>query len=143
MIDDRLEQEVITHEGKSKSVYKDSLGYDTIGIGRMCDKRKNAGLSDDEMLYLLRNDLSKAKLELTPYSWFITLDDVRQGVLIEICFNIGLDGFLQFKRMIQALSDKDYGLSAKELINSLWSKQVGPNRSQNMANRLKTGIYES
>lgn len=143
MIDERLEQEVIAHEGKSKWVYKDSQGYDTIGIGRLCDKRKNAGLSDDEMLYLLRNDLSEAKLELTPYSWFIALDDVRQGVLIELCFNIGIDSLLQFKRMIQSVSDKDYSLSAKELINSLWSKQVGPNRSQNMANRLKMGAYES
>jgi lysozyme len=138
----QLEQLVIGHEGKKKSAYQDSLGYWTIGVGRLIDKRKNAGLSDDEMLYLLRNDLTKAEQELLPFDWFKMLDPVRQDVMVEFCFNIGLGGVLEFKQMISLLLKKDYKGAAQDMLESLWAKQVGPNRSENMAKRLATGSYE-
>lgn len=138
---DNLIQVMIAHEGKNKSAYQDSLGYWTIGIGRLCDKRFNAGLSDDEMIYLLNNDIACSKKELNEYEWFTKLDDVRQGVLIELNFNIGLPHLLEFKSMIGYLNKSDYVNAPAAMIDSLWAKQVGEIRSTNMANRLRTGIY--
>jgi len=138
---DELTAKIINHEGKSKSVYQDSLGYWTIGIGRLCDKRFNAGLSDDEMLYLLNNDISASKSELDPFKWFSNLDDVRKGVMIELNFNIGLAHLLEFKTMISHLNNEDYLNASLAMLNSLWAKQVGVNRSTDMANRLRTGNY--
>jgi len=138
---DELEQRVINHEGKRKSAYQDSLGYWTIGIGRLIDKRMNAGLSDDEMLYLLRNDLAESERELMKFDWFTKMDRVRQEVLIELHFNIGLSNLLGFKNMIAYLSKGSYINAATQLLKSLWAKQVGENRSSDMAKRLRTGSY--
>ncbi len=138
---DNLEARVIRHEGKKKSAYQDSLGYWTIGIGRLIDSRKNAGLSDDEMLYLLRNDLAESEKELMRFPWFTKMDRVRQEVMIELHFNIGLANLLGFKNMIAYLTKGSYINAATQLLNSLWAKQVGENRSSDMANRLRTGSY--
>ena len=138
---DELQARIIAHEGKSKSAYQDSLGYWTIGIGRLCDKRFDAGLSPDEMLYLLSNDINNAKQEMNQFPWFTKLDDVRQGVLIELNFNIGLTHLLEFKSMITYLIHSDFSNAAEAMLDSLWAKQVGVNRSTDMANRLRTGTY--
>lgn len=137
-----LEQIIIAHEGEKSFVYPDSLGYWTIGIGRLVDKRKGGGLSQDEMIYLLQNDIAKARNELLPYSWFNNLDTVRQEVLIELCFNIGLGGILEFKNTLALIEAKEYEKASQNLLESLWAKQVGPIRSQNMAKRLATGSYD-
>lgn len=137
-----LRQRITEHEGKKQFVYKDSLGYYTVGIGRCLDQRiDGAGLSDEEIQYLLSNDIAKAKAELQHYTWYQILDEVRRGVLIELCFNMGLSHLLTFKEMLVALSTLDYEDAAKELLDSLWAKQVGINRSQDLANRLRTGKY--
>ena len=138
---DQLTQIVIKHEGMEKSAYQDSLGYWTIGVGRLIDSRKNAGLSNDEMLYLLKNDLNQCELELAHFPWFMALDTVRQDVLVELCFNIGLHGVLEFEQMIKALTAKDYDTASHCLLNSLWAKQVKAGRADNMALRLKDGFY--
>ena len=140
---DELLNVIKKHEGFSSSVYPDSLGYWTLGYGFCVDKRKNCGITEEEASYILNNQLSEAELQLQPYLWFTSLDKVRQGVLIELCFNIGLEGVLKFTQTIQAISNKDYNLAAKEMLNSLWCQQVGDNRANNMANRLKTGSYAS
>jgi lysozyme len=139
---DDLESIIISHEGKQKSAYRDSLGYLTIGIGRLIDKRKNAGLSDDEMLYLLRNDIAEAERQLMHFDWYKIQDIVRQDVLIEFVFNIGLEGVLEFKQMIAALEDKDYMKASTSMLNSKWAEQVGTIRSHNMAQRMLTGSYD-
>ncbi len=136
-----LIDKIIEHEGKSKSAYQDSLGYWTIGIGRLCDKRKNAGLSEEEMVYLLRNDLANSEAELSRYEWFTKLDRVRQEVLIELHFNMGLEHLLGFKGMLTYLDKGYYINAATQLLKSLWATQVGEHRANDMASRLRTGTY--
>ena len=129
------------HEGFSPWAYQDSLGYFTIGYGKLIDKRKNAGLTQEEAQYLLQNELNRCEIELSHFSWFMALDIVRQEVFIELCFNIGLSSLLQFKETITAVEAKNYQLAAENMLHSEWAKQVGPNRSNSMAQRLITGSY--
>ncbi len=136
-----LEHKLIEHEGMKKSAYEDSLGFLTIGIGRLIDARKGAGLSVDEIFYLMRNDIDRLHRELTNYSWFKCLNDVRQGVIIELAFNVGINGLLSFKRMIAALEPLNPPLAAKEMLDSKWAEQVGANRANDMASRLREGRY--
>ena len=138
---DQFTQIIIGHEGKEKSAYQDSLGFWTIGIGRLIDARKNAGLSDDEMVYLLNNDLEQCEIELSHFDFWTPLDRIRQDVIVELCFNIGLHGVLEFKQMIASLQSKDYAAAAMHLLNSTWAKQVKVGRADNMAARLKDGVY--
>lgn len=135
---DQLHSIIIQHEGLRLKPYKDTVGKLTIGVGRNLDDR---GISENEALFLLENDLYDCKIQLSKYSWYMNLDTIRQGVLIELTFNIGISKVLSFKNMIEALKISDYVNASKELLDSLWAQQVGPNRSNNMANRLLTGQY--
>jgi lysozyme len=133
---------LIVAEGKRKSAYQDSLGYWTIGIGRLIDKRLNAGLSEDEMLYLLNNDIAQARAELETFSWFTRLDPVREEVLIELHFSMGLEHLLEFHSMLNFIEQGYYLNAATQLMKSLWARQVGQHRAKDLANRLATGKYD-
>lgn len=137
----KLKERLKLHEGKKKSAYLDSKGYLTIGIGRCIDKKLDCGLTDEEIFYLLENDLNKSHKELSQFDWYKKLDDVRREVLIELHFNMGLPKLLTFKKMIAALSQKNYPLATQELLNSKWKDDVGVNRSTDIAQRLLNGKY--
>lgn len=139
-MDDKLISLIKLHEGIKLLPYIDTVGKTTIGVGR---NLTDIGISNDEAMMLLNNDINKAEIELAHFTWFTQLDTVRQGVLIELCFNIGLTSLLKFTQTIQAIESKDYNSAAMHLLNSKWASQVGTGRSENMANRLKTGSYGS
>jgi lysozyme len=133
---------IIDHEGMEKSAYQDSLGFWTIGCGRLIDSRKNAGLSVDEIFFLLRNDLNDCRSQLTIYAWFKCQDDVRQGALIELCFNLGITHLLEFKNMLDAIGRKNYPEAVKALLNSKWAEQVSKNRVDDISYRINFGRYK-
>jgi lysozyme len=137
-----LKAQIIAHEDIKQSAYQDSLGYWTIGIGKLIDARKGGKLSLDEINYIFNNSLQDAYNDLKNYSWFNKLDAVRQGVLIELDFNIGLPALLKFVMMIAALKNNDYAEAAEQLKHSLWANQVGPIRVNDMCYRLIYGAYQ-
>ena len=137
-MDDKLLNLIKLHEGIKLFPYIDTVGKTTIGVGR---NLTDVGISNDEAIMLLNNDINKAEIELAHFTWFTQLDTVRQGVLIELCFNIGLTSLLKFTQTLQAIQSKDYDAAAMHMLNSKWASQVGTGRSENMANRLKTGSY--
>lgn len=141
MTDTNLEQRIIGHEGIRKSVYKDSLGYYTIGIGFCCDPRLNLGLSVDECMMILRSRIENLKRQLANFSWYKNQNEVRQGVLIELSYNLGLTKLRTFKNFLAAMEKADYSKAVQELKNSLWAKQVGQGRVNDICNRVQTGSY--
>ena len=79
-------------EGEVLHEYKDHLGYSTIGIGRLIDKRKGGGITSEEAAYLLGNDVDKVIDQLNKrLPWWTKLDDARKGVLINMAFQMGID----------------------------------------------------
>jgi lysozyme len=132
-----LFDQVIRHEGKKNKPYLDTKGKLTIGVGRNLTDR---GLSDDEIMFLLTNDLMDCAADLhMAFDWFESLDEVRTDVMLELCFNMGLTTLLEFEKMLAAMARKDYKTAAKELLDSQWRKDVGPTRSNVLANQLRTG----
>lgn len=109
------------HEGTKLKPYQDSVGKTTIGIGRNLTDR---GISKEECYYLFNNDLNLVYSELMEYDWFKELDDVRQYVLMDMCFNIGITKLLQFSKFIAALEIKNYVMAANQMLNSKWADQV-------------------
>lgn len=141
-LESKLRDRLYANEGKKKSAYQDSLGYWTIGCGRLIDAKKNAGLSDAEIDYLLTNDIQTARLALQSFSWYLKQDQVRKDALVELCFNLGRDGLLGFKKMIAALDTLNYKLAVQELLDSKWATQVGKERINDLVYRLKNGAYQ-
>ena len=127
------------HEGLSLKPYKDSLGFLSVGYGRCLDKK---GISIQEAEMMLDNDVSDCMAQLRvnlPY--FDVLDSVRQDVLINMCFNLGLTGLQKFKLTLLHLQHGDYSMAAESMLDSKWAKQVGP-RGVELSEMMRTGKYQ-
>ena len=129
------------HEGVETYAYKCSENKTTIGVGRNVDKAGRLGLSDDEVDYLLQNDIDRVILELdSEYDWFSDLDDVRQDAMIDISFNLGQTRLRAFKNALSAMSEGDWDEAADQFMDSRWSEQVGI-RAKNLTEMIRTGEY--
>jgi lysozyme len=133
---DHLEAE----EGRRKSAYQDSLGYWTIGIGRLIDARRGGGLSDAEINYLLANDVNKAIAQMQGWpSWErVKSDPARATALISMCFQLGATGLAGFKNSLAAIAQGAWTTAAASLRASLWAKQT-PNRAKRVIAMIETG----
>ena len=137
----RLRDMIKRHEGVETHCYKDHLGLETIGVGR-CIAEGSLGLSDDEIDYLLDNDIVRCIKELTrSLPWFSSLDEVRKEALIDLCFNLGLTRLLGFKKALAAIEVSDWDTAKVELLDSRWANQVG-NRAQEISEMIRTGVYQ-
>lgn len=148
---DSLKQHVIDalkiDEGEVKVngkhvVYKDHLGYDTLGYGRLVDRRKGGGLSDKEANYLLNNDVNERIESMqSRFPHFSRLNEPRQAALINMSFQLGVAGVLGFKKMVAAIGEGKFNKAADEALDSLWAKQT-PNRAKRISNQIRTGLYQ-
>lgn len=107
---------IIGEEGFRQFPYKDTTGHWTIGFGRNLEDH---GISRDEAQVLLLNDIKIAINELDRnYPSARSLDVSRQMVLIDMCFNLGIAGLMEFRKMLDALSSNNYKEAAQEIMNS-------------------------
>ena len=128
------------HEGVESHVYRCSAGFETIGAGRNISK-SGLGLSDDEVDYLLENDIVRVIKELSSeYPWFKDLDDVRKDAIIDISFNLGATRLRGFERALAAMDAADYKTASLEFLDSKWSRDV-KGRSTELAYMIEMGEY--
>ena len=121
--------------------YKCPTGYWTVGVGRNIDPNGGLGLSDDEVDYLLENDIVRVIKELSSeYPWFKDLDDVRKDAMIDISFNLGATRLRGFKRALAAMEVADYTTASLEFLDSKWSRDV-KGRSTELAYMIEMGEY--
>lgn len=142
--DDLFMEELVLSEGKVPHVYKDTKGLYTIGIGTLVDKRMGAGLTDDEMYFLARNRIRLFAKELdAKLPWWRDLTPVRQRVILELAYNMGvgnrIKGLLSFYNTLPAIQRGDYETAAAGLLRSKWAKDVGPNRAARLTSALIKG----
>ena len=129
-------------EGEVLTEYKDHLGYSTIGVGRLIDKRKGGGITKEESAYLLNNDIDKIIEQLDKrISWWKTLGEARRGVLVNMAFQMGVDGLLCFKNTLAMIQSGRYSDAAKGMLSSLWAKQT-PARAKRMSEQMRTGVWQ-
>ena len=132
----RLFAQLRLHEGVEHKPYQCTAGYLTIGVGRNIEER---GLSDDEIDYILNNDVNIATDELVrTFDWYADLDEVRQRVVVDMVFNLGMPRFKQFQKMIQALDEGNYKEASIQMMDSRWASQVGQ-RSERLRDMMETG----
>tara|TARA_R110002095_G_scaffold202624_1_gene184324 strand:+ start:829 stop:1242 length:414 start_codon:yes stop_codon:yes gene_type:complete len=129
------------HEGVEKYAYKCTADKVTIGVGRNIDKSGGMGLSDDEIDYLLSNDIKRVSAELIrAFPWYSELDEVRKDAMIDMCFNMGLPRLSKFKNSLAAMKNGDYDIAALEFLDSNWANQVG-SRSITITDMIRSGEY--
>jgi lysozyme len=138
-----LERQLKGDEGSKRFAYRDHLGYWTIGVGRLIDHRKpGGGLRPDEITYLFRNDVDDRLEQLTRrLTWFQNLDDVRKGVLLNMSFQLGVDGLLGFKNTLELVRKEQYQAAGEAMLDSKWAKQT-PERAQRLAKQMAEGVWQ-
>jgi len=136
----KLIEMIKRHEGVKSKVYLCSAGYETIGVGRNISE-SGLGLSDDEIDYLLDNDIKRVQEELQDtYFWFDELNDARQDAMVDICFNLGLTKLRGFTNALTAMSREQFDVAADEFMDSKWAKQVGM-RAIRVTEMIRSGEY--
>ena len=124
------------HEGERLKPYRCTAGKLTIGVGRNLEDR---GITAEESAYLLGNDIDRFTTELQrALPWVAQLDEVRQRVLLDMAFNMGIAGLLQFKRTLATIQAGDYQKAAAMMLDSKWAGQVGQ-RAERLSRMMFTG----
>ena len=131
-------EHLIWAEGKRNFPYEDSVGLLTIGVGRNLEER---GLSDDEINYLLKNDIAIVLHDAGKLPYFDELNGPRKIVVADMIFNLGINRFLGFVRTNEALAMADYGRAADEMSDSKWFRQVG-RRAEKLVRVMRSGVWE-
>lgn len=118
-----IEDALIRDEGVRLFPYTDTVGVLTIGVGRAIGR---VGISHEEALYLLRNDIARVQKELAQaFPFYAHLSPVRQEVVENMCFNLGLAGLKTFRATLAYLAAGNYQAAATAMTASKWAHQVG------------------
>ncbi len=124
------------HEGERLKPYRCTAGKLTIGVGRNLEDR---GITAAESAMLLANDIGDMERELQrALPWAVRLDEVRQRVLLDMAFNLGVVGLLNFKRTLAAIQAGQYQQAATMMLDSRWAGQVGQ-RAERLSRMMATG----
>jgi len=131
-----LEEQLFVDEGFRSKPYRDTVGKLTIGIGRNLD---DVGISKEEAMFLLRNDVAKAKADLIKnLPWVAGLTQARQEALTNMTFNMGIGTLLKFKNSLALIKAGKYKEASVEMMKSRWAAQVG-DRAKRVTKQIELG----
>jgi len=133
----KLRASIKKHEGLKLKPYRDSKNILSIGWGRNLEQ---VGISESEAEILLSNDIANATYDLYHFlPWVQGIDDVSKAVLIEMCFNMGIENLLGFREFLEAVKMGDREKASKCMLDSLWANQVH-GRSNDLAFSMEKGF---
>ncbi len=121
---ERIKEQLVRHEGLRLKPYRCTAGKLTIGIGRNLD---DCGISQTEAYLLMENDIHNCEKQLLDEipETYNSLDEVRKSVLLNMCFNLGINGLLGFNNTLDFIAVGDWERAANGMLASKWAKQVG------------------
>lgn len=132
-----VEELIKKHEGFRKNMYQCSQGFNTIGYGLNLDAGISRGLATVILRYQVNVVICQCMSDL---DWFEELDEVRQAVVVDMVYNLGLDGFKRFKKTIDYIEHGLYLSAGEEMLDSRWARQVG-SRAIRLYEMMQTGVY--
>ena len=131
-----LREQLVRHEGRVPHAYQDHLGFWTVGVGRLIDQRRGGGLSDAEIDYLLDNDIQRLLATLpSRISFWHRLTVRQQQALLNMAFQMGVNGVMGFRNMLAALGRGDGYAARDHALDSAWARQT-PKRAVEVAGML-------
>jgi lysozyme len=135
---EELKEQLVRHEGLRLKPYLDTAVPPrmTIGCGRNLTDR---GISHATAEQMLEEDIDLVLSELEDkLPFFEKLDPVRQRVLADMCFNLGIGGLLGFHNTLKLVEEGKFDAAATNMLLSRWSQQVGP-RAHTLARMMREG----
>ncbi len=133
-------------EGCRLEAYPDPLsGADPWTIGYGCtgpDIKQGTVWTQAQAEDALRVEVAKVEGQLDEdFPWWRQMDGLRQDVLANMTFNMGIGGVSGFHHTLGCMEAGDYEGAAEGMLDSLWAKQV-PNRANRLAEQMRTGEHE-
>jgi len=128
------------HEGYRDTIYADSLGYSTIGYGHLVIEDgfiPGVQYSKKELEQVFEKDFETAVQSAKKLVGDYDLNDDAFGVVVEMCFQLGLPRISKFKFFLAALKIQDYEKAAEEMLLSKWHEQT-PTRCQELTNIMRS-----
>ncbi|MFP6166132.1 glycoside hydrolase family protein [Helicobacter pylori] len=119
---------IVDSERFSPSVYTDKTGHPTIGYGYNLSVYSYEGKRITKAYGLLTDILKENYKAILSYGWYKNLDAMRRMVILDLSYNLGLNGLLKFKQFIKAIEDKNYALAVERLQKSPYFNQVKKER---------------
>jgi len=125
-------------ESFSGKIYTDSKGFITIGFGFNLTTQELPISIALEWLHILIN---KIQFELEKHiSFWNELNDARKYVLINMAYQMGIGGLLQFHAMLKSLGSKDYDGAAIEMKDSVWYRDF-TTRASRLVKIMQSGEF--
>lgn len=140
----KLIAELRFDEGVRRAPYRDTKGIPTVGVGHNLQSSPLPSgwaypLTDAQIDTLLHGDLQNVYGDLTrALPWWTDLNDVRQRVICNMCFNLGMSKLAGFSNTLAAMRQGRWVDAAAGMLNSAWASQVGA-RAQRLAQMMRTG----
>jgi len=140
-----FKKELIRDEGIRREPYYDTEGHLTVGIGFNLDAHKlpdgvTYPLSDAEIDQLYQITADEVLGGISNYfPWWNDLDDVRQRVIANMVFNMGVNGVALFKNTIAYIKAGEYEKAASNMRKSKWFKQV-KGRAVRLCKAMESGV---
>lgn len=151
---DRMLAHIMRDEGAKRNAegqhvaYRCTAGALTIGYGHNLGANPVPGinehstLNDDQARRLLVHDVSAVQRSLEArLPWVSDLDPARYAVLVNMAYNLGVNGLLGFRAAVAHAHSGDWRHAAREMLNSAWAKQV-KGRAQRLAKQIETGVWQ-
>jgi lysozyme len=152
-----LAAELVRDEGERLKVYLCTANRRTIGVGRNLDdvgisaaetealgitvvSCVRTGITRQQSRALLDNDICRCEADLDRrLAWWRTLDAVRQRVLLNMCFNLGIKSLLGFVNTLAMMKAGQYQDASVNMLKSKWATQVGK-RANRLSDMMRKGV---
>ena len=129
-------EQIKRHEGEVLEIYKDSLGYKTLGVGHLCQPndpeynwKVGTKVSQEVVDMYYENDFNNHYMEAIHVfgseEGFYNLPEGIQHVLVNMCFNLGGNRLSKFRNMIKACREHNWKEMSAQMQDSRWYHQVG------------------
>lgn len=161
-----LEQMLRGDEGYKLTVYWDTLGYPTIGIGHLIIAYKtrdmsvilpalsrqvgrdltNPTITPEEVSKLFADDILKMRTQMYIHGTigpvYRKLNGSRRMALENMCFQMGVGGVAKFKNTLSFMAAEDWKNAYNNMVSSLWASQT-PGRAKRVSKIILVGNLES
>ena len=142
MSQESLKEKIKIHEGFRDTIYKDHLGFKTIGYGHKIvheDKFvEGKSYSKEELEKVFDKDFDRGWNLMQLFcdeNNLRSISDTAKEILCEMIYQMGFAGVGKFKNMIKALQNRDYKQASIEMLDSRWAKQT-PNRAKELSDAM-------
>lgn len=135
---DALLADLRRDEGFVPHAYKDHLGFWTLGFGFLIDKDKGGRIPRPVAEFWLQYEVNdrEAQIKKRWPAYERQPDDVKRAIL-NMAFNLGVDGVLGFKRMLRALEDGNRHGAAIHARDSKWWREDVPERAERVCKLIE------